>query len=331
MPAGLPRLGAVRRSILAAAAALVLVSCGTDTDPAADDAVDAVLESEEPDDAIEDVDEPADGEAGAGFGVLDAGDPAELAAAVADEACDPSAFVEDHGTVGSVYAVVGGELAGLCAGEPSEILVESWLALAAVSPPEQLEPVVLLGGFVSDDDTVAFAGAADEERYEQFLIAVDLISAEEEPDETRLTMVHELAHVFTQTPDQMDVSADPDECDGYWNGAGCLRAEGYVASWVEAFWSEDDLAAQPEDGSADTDLGEERCELDPMFLGAYAASSPEEDLAESFSAFVFDLDVPPSVQPKLDWFEQFPELAGFRDLQRVSGLPDVPNNFDTCG
>jgi len=31
------------------------------------------------------------------------------------------------------------------------------------------------------------------------------------------------------------------------------------------------------------------------------------------------------------WFEAFPELAAFRDLHRVSGLPEVPNTLDRCG
>jgi hypothetical protein len=309
--------------LLLAAALLptLLVGCGAEVEFTTDEPSDEFAD-EEP------VDEPS---GGSGFGLLDGGDPAEPADAVADEPCDPALVVEDHGPVEAIYLLAEGRLAGLCFGDPSPTLVESWISLAAVASPEQLEPVVLLAGFASTDDTVAFAGAADEERYEQFLIAVDLISAEERPDETRLTMVHEIAHVFTQTPDQLDITADPDLCDTFWNGAGCFLPDSYVAQWISDFWTEDDLAAQPEDGSADTDLGLERCELDPAFLGAYAASSPEEDLAESFSAFVFDLDVPPSVQPRLDWFAQFPELAAYRDLQRVSGLPPVPNTFDVCG
>jgi hypothetical protein len=323
----------MRRRTFLLAAAVMLAGCSTELEPVADESVDAPVE-DTGGDAVGGTD--AGGptssvDRGAGFGILDAGDPAELAAAVADEPCDPEMIGEDHGPLEAMYALVDGELAGLCHGAPSTSLIEAWLALAAVSPPEQLEPVVVLAGFASTDDTVAFAGAADEEQYERFLIAVDLVSAEENPAETRLTMVHELAHVFTQTPGQLDVTADPDQCDGYWNGAGCLVPDGYVMAWIEAFWSDEDLAAQPEDGSADPDLGQERCELDPMFVGPYAASSPEEDLAESFSAFVFDLDVPASAQPKLDWFEQYPELSAFRDLQRVSGLPAVPNTFEACG
>ena len=87
----------------------------------------------------------------------------------------------------------------------------------------------------------------------------------------------------------------------------------------------------PDPTATDEEGGEDRCTLDPSFLGTYAASHPEEDLAESFSAFVFSLPVPEAVQPKLDFFEDYPELVAFRDLVEAEGVPTPPNNFDECG
>jgi hypothetical protein len=245
--------------------------------------------------------------------------------------CVPAVVGEEFGTVPSIYAIVDGELGEVCFGEPSAVLEEAWAGLAAVTPIEELEPLVLLAGFDGGGDTLAFTAFADARSVDRFLVAVDLVSAEDYPDELVLTMVHELAHVFTQTPDQLDVFADPELCETFWNGAGCFYDDSYVGQWIDDFWTEDELFAQPGDGSADEPLGEERCEVDPGYLGAYAASSPEEDFAETFSAFVFDLDVSSGVEPKMVWFDQFPELVAFRDLQRDSGLPEVPNPFDTCG
>jgi hypothetical protein len=262
-------------------------------------------------------------------------DPVEDPVAEADggrvQKCVPAVVGEELGSVPSIYAVVDGELADVCFGEPSEVLERAWADLAAVTPAEELEPLALLAGFDGGGDTLAFTAFADTRSVDRFLVAVDLFAAEDYPDELRLTMVHELAHVFTQMPDQLDVFADPELCDTFWNGAGCFYDDSYVGQWIDDYWTEDELFAQPGDGSADEPLGEERCKLDPGYLGAYAASSPEEDFAESFSAFVFDLDVPAGVEPKLDWFEAFPDLAAFRDLQRSSGLPGVPNPFDVCG
>jgi hypothetical protein len=245
--------------------------------------------------------------------------------------CLPAVVGEEYGPVESIYTVVGGELGDVCFGESSEVLEEAWHGLATVTPAEQLQPLRLLAGFDGAGDTLAFTAFADSRRVDVFLVAVDLVSAEDYPAETQLTMVHELAHVFTQMPDQLDVNADPEQCDTFWNGAGCFYPDSYMGQWIEDFWTQDELFAQPEDGTADEDLGEERCELDPGYLGSYAAGSPEEDFAESFSAFVFDLAVPAKVEPKIDWFEAFPDLAEFRELQRSSGIPDVPNPFDVCG
>ena len=71
--------------------------------------------------------------------------------------------------------------------------------------------------------------------------------------------------------------------------------------------------------------------MDPGFLGTYAASSPEEDIAESFSAYVFDLDVPAEVQPRLDFFAQRPEFDAFRQMALADerGLP--AGAFGECG
>lgn len=245
--------------------------------------------------------------------------------------CLPEAVGEEFGPVDAIYTVVGGELGEVCFGEPSEVLEEAWQGLANVTPIEQLEPLRLLAGFDGGGDTLAFTAFADSRRVDVFLIAVDLVSAEDYPEETQLTMVHELAHVFTQMPDELDVNADPEQCDTFWNGVGCFYPDSYMGQWIEDFWTEDDLFAQPGDGTADEDLGEERCALDPGYLGSYAASSPEEDFAETFSAFAFDLDVPAGVEPKMIWFEQFPELVEFREMQRASDIPQVPNPFDACG
>ncbi len=245
--------------------------------------------------------------------------------------CVPDVVGEEFGRVETIYTVFDGELSEVCFGEPSEVLEEAWEGLATVTPVDELEPVRLLSGYDGGGDTLAFTAFADSRSVDVFLVAVDLLSAEDYPEETQLTMVHELAHVFTQMPDQLDVNADPERCDTFWNGVGCFYGDSYMGQWIEGFWTEDELFAQPEDGTADEPLGEERCEVDPGYLGSYAASSPEEDFAETFSAFVFDLDVSSGVEPKMVWFEQFPELVAFRDLQRESGLPEVPNPFDVCG
>lgn len=254
---------------------------------------------------------------------------------VADPDCDPAAIGDDDGAVVAAYAVQDAEVVGVCAGEPDERLDVAWEELTSAVPAAQLGALAVFAGYDDPDSDVAAFATLLGETNERFGVVVNLSMAEEDPEELRLTLVHEVAHVFTQTPDQLDVDADPADCATFHNGNGCFLDGSLMAEWIDRFWSEDELAALPDPSSSDAEgddpAAEERCSLDPGFLGTYAASSPEEDFAESFSAFVFDLDVPAEVQPRLDFFAQHPELAAVRDHALGDGRERPTNNFDECG
>lgn len=249
---------------------------------------------------------------------------------IGDPDCDPDVVGEEFGSVLTIHSIEDGELGEPCFGEAIEVVADAWESLATVTPPGELELVTVFAGFDGGDDTLAFAGPVTPD-HDEFMIAIDVVSAEDDQRELLLTLLHEFAHVFTQTTDELDVEGDPDDCEVLWNGAGCFWDDSYVALWVDEFWPDSYVADLPDDGSADEEGGDDRCELDATFLGPYAASAPEEDLAESFSAFVFDLEVPPGVSAKIDWFAQFPELAEFRDRQRAAGFGEVANTFARCG
>ncbi len=245
--------------------------------------------------------------------------------------CDRETIGEEDGALVSAFAVENGDVVGLCFGSPDERLEAAWTELVAITPPDDLADIDLVAGFDQPDgDTLAFASMIGDGN-EDFVVAINLPLAEADPQELRLTLAHEVAHVFSQTPDQLDVDVGEEECDTFFNGNGCLLDDAYVTLWIETFWSDDELASLPDPTMADEAGADDRCSLDPTFLGAYAASHPEEDFAESFSAFVFDLEVVPSVQPKLDFFEQFPELVEFRTKVETDGVPTPPNSFDECG
>jgi hypothetical protein len=249
---------------------------------------------------------------------------------VSDEVCDPQLVGDDEGPVEAIYALEDGRLAGLCWGDPDEAVTGAFELLELVVGHGPLADLAFIGGFDGGGDTLAFVTPVDDD-YTAFVMAIDTVSAVDDPAELRLTLLHEFAHVFTQTGDQLDVAADPDACATFWNGAGCFVPGSYLDSWINEFWSDEELRTLPVDGSADEEGGVDRCAVDAGFLGAYAASSPEEDFAETFSAFVFDLDVAPGVEPRLDFFERYPELVDARDSAAAEAVTDVPNNFDLCG
>ncbi len=244
--------------------------------------------------------------------------------------CLPIVVGEDTGDIFVIYEVINGQLGDVCFGRQRNVVEDGWDALAEVAPPEQLDHIDLFAGFTSIDTTVAFAGPIDDDN-ERFVMAVDLNSAGADADELRLTMAHELAHVFTQTPDQLDLDARLATCETYYNGFGCFLEGSFMADWIEQFWSEEQLASLPIKGTIDEEGGEERCVIDPTVLGAYSASHPEEDFAESFSAYVFGVEVPPALEPKMAFFDARPELAAFADRAAAADREGIDNNFDRCG
>ena len=247
------------------------------------------------------------------------------------EGCDRKTIGEEFGPLAVAYGVVDGRLAPIpCLGEPSTVVEDAWHELAAVSPIELLDGVVIVAGFTDSDDTLAYAVPVDNDS-DEHLIALAIDAAVDDPQELRLTMAHELAHVFTQTPDQIDVAVFDGECDTFYNGFGCFQVDAYMTAWIDMFWPQSAIATLPTDYTVDIEGGVERCDLDPSYPGSYAASHPEEDFAESFSAYVFDVELPPSLETRLVFFDQYPEFVRMREAVRALGDPAPPGNFERCG
>ncbi len=246
--------------------------------------------------------------------------------------CDRKTIGEESGPLAVAYGVVDGQIADTpCFGEPSDVVVSAWNELAAVTPLELIDAVTIVAGFDDEGgETLAYAAPVANDS-DEHLIAVGMDSAVQDPQELRLTMAHELAHVFGQTPGQIDVAVFDDECDTFFNGFGCFAADAYVTAWVDQFWPSSVVDSLPDDHSVDIDGGDDRCTVDPAFPGSYAASHPEEDFAESFSAYVFDVELPAALEERLGFFDEYPEFVSMRDAVRAIDEPAPPNNFGRCG
>lgn len=256
-----------------------------------------------------------------------------------DVDCSPDAIGEDdESTFEVVHVVVDGQLGAPCLGEEDPVLLEAWEDLATITPPAQLTDLALFGGFVGpdgdegDEQTLAFVLPIDVDG-ELFQMAVNLDAYEDDRNEALLTVAHEFAHVFTSLPSELDRSDEAFEtCETYLGASGCFVEGSLIDAWVLEFWPDDLLADLDPDVAPSAEGGEDRCERDPGFLGPYAASDPEEDFAESFSAYVFDLEVEtPELQAKLDWLAGQPGLAEFRERADAAGLTPLENAFEPCG
>lgn len=255
-----------------------------------------------------------------------------------DVSCEPGALGDgDDVRFVSAHYVVDGRLGSLCLGEEDPTIFAAWANLAAIADPVSLRDLALFAGFdLPDPDgentTLAFVNVANDGGT-AFQMSVNLDAYDEDLDDATLTMAHEFSHVFTSVGTQLDRSEEAAvSCATYDNGDGCFLPGSIMARWIAMFW--DDGLIDEIDPEVDPEpaAGEQRCSLDDRFLGWYAASNPEEDFAETFSAFVHRVEAPTAgVRLKYDWLAAQPELAAYRDRAAVSGLDPISADFEQCG
>lgn len=235
-----------------------------------------------------------------------------------------------------VHYVDDGALGAVCLGAEDPILRDAWDALATIASPAELALLGLFGGFTDpetgDSDESTYAFVTPPTTGDTFQMAVNLPAFEADPDEALLTIAHEFSHVFTSVPSELDRSEEAAAtCTTYLAANGCFVPGSLIAEWVDRFWSPWIDEIDP-DAEATVAAGEDRCAADPGFFGPYAASDPEEDFAESFSAFVFRIPANgPRQQARLDLMAARPELTEYRERADAAGLTPRPNTFDRCG
>jgi hypothetical protein len=253
-----------------------------------------------------------------------------------DVDCSPATLSGDTPTdFTTAYYVVDGDLGAVCYGDEDPVLIESWETLASIVPGGQLRDLAVFTAFQSledgDEETVAFVIAYDDDG-SVFQMSVNTPAAEDDPEAAQLTMLHEFSHVFNGLVTQIDRFADPETCETFDNGEGCFLADSLMAEWIDEFWGDGLIDEIDPDAVTSLAAGQERCDADPGFFGAYGASHPEEDFAEAFSAYVFGVPADnDEQQARLDWFDDRPGLAEFRAEAEVAGFEPQENFFDECG
>lgn len=148
------------------------------------------------------------------------------------------------------------------------------------------------------------------------------------------TLVHEFGHLLTLNPEQVppsiEVFNNPDDedilqkeisaCPQYFPGEGCSTSTSYINAFYNRFWVDiydewDKLNYITDDDAYYEQLDDFYYKYEDQFLSDYAATTPEEDIAESWAFFV--LAPKPTgnliADQKVLFFYEYPELIQLRE------------------
>lgn len=214
---------------------------------------------------------------------------------------------------------------------------QAWEIFTHLIPPEDREMVVRFNVFTDGfENTLA---AVDQERDDptKWMIEFDIADLEDK-DALLFTVIHEYAHLLTLNatqviPDQ-EIVDDPlnyelqlekaAACPNYFAGTGCSYPDSYIHAFYNRFWL--DIAPEWEPINALYFDSERQLEYYSLlhefykahpdqFVDDYSVTHPAEDIAESFTYFVFaPKPTGTSIkEQKIAFFYEYPELVELRE------------------
>ena len=227
----------------------------------------------------------------------DAAPATRVGSATLTVADDTARMVERVGYNGAVERV--GDVV-IEAGQPVSPIDQpevalAWATVDEVWPTSRRADLVQLS--VIRDDSLGLVGVVHAASGGGWILSIDAADLDRR-DIVVETIVHELAHVVTLSPDHFSF-ADAGGCDGVSIELGCASRDSVLARFHDEFW--------PDDRSVD--------DMADSFVTAYASSAVHEDLAETFTAWVFDWPVSGSrvVAEKIAFLRADAELAALRE------------------
>jgi hypothetical protein len=220
----------------------------------------------------------------------------------------------DPSSVVAVYQVLPGERISLISGTDLRVHHDTWQLFAAIQPDAYAGTYVTRYLLYNEPADLADASMENlgDGRWE---LAVNVAGFENTSQYDRIyTLVHELAHVITFNPSQVDIYASPESCNYFFTGEGCARASSYFEEFVARFWPPQMIAeADAQDQDAEVPVVYTR--YPDRFITEYAATNPGEDIAESFTAFVLtpahERGTGVAAQ-KAAFFAAYPELSAVK-------------------
>jgi len=181
----------------------------------------------------------------------------------------------------------------------------------------------------------------------QWALEVDIQDVQDSY-ELAFTLMHEYGHLLTlgpsQVPPDQELFDRPNSrrlyeqkdaaCSTYFPGEGCSLPDSYINAFFDRYWAGfyeewrriDALSEQDDQNEYYDELYAFYEAHQDQFVDDYAATSVAEDMAETFAYFIF---APPPggatiVEEKVQFFYDYPELAGLRERVRANVCGAVP-------
>ncbi|GAB4544075.1 MAG: hypothetical protein Fur002_16950 [Anaerolineales bacterium] len=215
----------------------------------------------------------------------------------------------------------------------AELHQQIWDYFTALIPLEQRSALAEYS--LTTDGAGGTLAAVSQTWYNRKLWALEVDVADvSDPYSLTFTLIHEFGHLLTLGPEQVPpdkaVFDNPDDndiylravsqCPRYFPGEGCANADSYINAFYDEFWAELHDEWNEINLEEDEDLYYEKLDdfynkYKDRFVTDYAATNPEEDMAETWAFFI--LNPAPAgetiAEEKILFFYQYPELVALRE------------------
>lgn len=259
-------------------------------------------------------------------------------------------------TVLATYNISGEQLSTpvLASGVPADLLPYQqntaaqqmvWNYFATMIPPDQRTE---LANFIISSDGKGGMLASVQQNIadpKKWALNVDIVDADK-PRNLTFTLIHEFGHLLTLNDTQItmdpSVIANPMDlqlqaqgvasCQQYFATDGCSQPNSYINQFYTQFWPKlypewSAIYAQRNANNYLSLISNFYQHHPTQFVTPYAATSPEEDIAETWARFVLTTKPPAdgTANKKILFFYNYPELVNLRN-QIVYGICNYAQN-----
>lgn len=207
-----------------------------------------------------------------------------------------------------------------------------WNYFASIIPPEERAQISEFSIFTDGKGKHLAAVGQTPSDPQQWELQVDIQDAKSYYDLT-YTLIHEQGHLLTLNSEQVPPSdavfkypnnqtiyeQEVSACPQYFPGEGCSTPDSYVNEFFNRFWTDlyaewEEIDLEKEEDTRYTRLEDFYKTYEDQFLTDYAATSPLEDIAESWAFFVLSPkpELNSIANEKILFFYEYPELVELR-------------------